>query len=431
MEPVARSELNFRKRAIKRRTKQKAAWFCGAGLLIFFVAVPSSAQRSGSQAPSRPSGPSGGPAPNAPNQPIGPNQSPTQRQTPLYVNGRVLLLDTGQPAPEPVSVQLNCGVNLLQVIQTDLKGYFQFVLGAGPQSNANLSAADDTPVGMGGVNGLGPVGGYGRQGGFGDLTGCELRVSVDGYQPATHVLSGPPELSSIDVGTMRLARIAGVQGSAISVTSLAVPSGARKEFEKGDKDLRNNKLNSATEHLEKAVAEYDMYAAAWNELGGIYVAAHETEKARTAFAKAIAADPKYIPPYVHLANLQLTNQEYEDAVNTSGKALDLDPRIQLAKFIQALADFRLNRLDAAEKIALEAQKAPPPIYPQWHALLADIFLEKKELPSAADQMRAYLKESPKGPLAPEMKQHLDQIESSGTAVESGAKSSPAQPQANP
>lgn len=427
MKPVTIPELSFRKRPIW----QVAAWGCGTGLLIFSMAVPSWAQRSGSQAPSRPSAPSGGAAPNVPGQPIGPSQSPSQMQTPLYVNGRVLLLDTNQPVPEPVSVQLNCGVNLIQVIQTDLKGYFQFVLGAGPQSNASLSAADDTPIGMGGMNGMGSAGGYGRRGSFGDLTGCELRVSVDGYQPATHVLSGPPELSSIDAGTMHLVRIAGVQGSAISVTSLAVPSGARKEFEKGDKDLRNNKLNSATEHLEKAVAEYDMYASAWNELGGLYAAAHQTEKARQAFAKAIAADPKYIPPYVHLANLQLTNQEYEDALNTSGKALDLDPNIQLANFIQALADFRLNRLDAAEKIALEAQKAPPPIYPQWHALLADIFLEKKELPGAAEQMRAYLKESPKGPLAPQMKKSLEQIESAGTAAESDTKPSPAQTQANP
>jgi Tfp pilus assembly protein PilF len=352
-------------------------------------------------------------------------------QSPLYVNGRVLLMDTGQPAPEPVSVQLACGVDLLQVIQTDLKGYFQFVLGAGPQSNANLSAADDTPIAMAGASGAGSSRRYGKSGSFGGgLTGCELRVSVDGYQPATRVLTDPPDLSSIDVGTMRLARVAGVPGSAISLTSLEVPSGARKEFEKGDKDLRNNKLGSAAEHLQKAVAEYDMYAAAWNELGGIYTASHDTEKARVAFGKAIAADPHYIPPYVHLANLQLENQEYEEALNTSAKALDLDPRIQLANFIQALANFRLNRVDAAQKIALEAQKGTGPVYPQWHALLADIFLEKKDIPSAADQMRAYLKEAPKGPLAPQMKKSLDQIESSGTA-ESQPPSSPAQPPANP
>lgn len=354
-------------------------------------------------------------------------------QTPFYVNGRILLNDTNQPAPEPVSIQLDCGANVLQVIQTDLKGYFQFTLGAGPQSNANLSAADQTPVGMAGSGGMGSPSSFGRMGmgGFGNLTGCELRVTVDGYLPATHILSGPPELSTMDVGTLRLTRIAGVQGSAISVTSMLVPGSARKEFEKGDKDARNNKLKSATEHLEKAVAEYDNYAAAWNDLGGVYAASHETEKARQAYAKAIAADAKYIPPYVNLANLQLRNQEYENAVETAGKALDLNPRIEVANLIQALADFRLNRLDDSQKIAQEAQKGPPPILPQWHALLADIFLEKQDYSNAAAQMRAYLKESPKGPLAPEIKKKLDQFEASGPASESQTKTSTVQPQPAP
>lgn len=420
--------------AFRRRTKPNPFRLLWSAIAVLALAVvPSWAQRTGgSQAPSRPSAPAGGTAPNVPaGQQPGLGPSGTQMQSPLYVNGRVLLNDTNQPSPEPVSVQLYCGVGLLQVIQTDLKGYFQFVLGAGPQSNANLSAADETPIGMTGVNNTGASRPYGRNGGFGDLTGCDLRVSVDGYQPVNHTLSGPPDLSSIDVGTMRLARIAGVQGSAISVTSLAVPGGARKEFEKGDKDLRNNKLNSAADHLQKAVAEYDLYAAAWNELGGIYALTHDTEKARVAFGKAIAADPKYIPPYVHLANLQLESQEYEDALNTSGKALDLDPRIELANFIQALANFRLNRLDAAQKIALEAEKGPHPIYPQWHALLVDIFLQEKNLPNAADEMRAYLKEAPKGPLAPRMKKSLDEIASSGAADETQPKVSSAQPQANP
>jgi hypothetical protein len=418
---------------MNRPMKQLTACSCIAGLLLFLTVVPSWGQKSGASAPSRPSAPSGGSAPNVPGpgqqSPMG--QSSPQMQTPLYVNGRVLLMDTGQPAPEPVSVQLNCGVSLLQAIQTDLKGYFQFTLGAGPQGNMNLSAADDTPVGMAGMSGRSSPNSYGRYGGFGDLTGCELRVTVDGYQPTTRTLSGPPELATIDVGTMRLTRIAGVQGSAISVTSMLVPSSARKEFEKGDKDARDNKLKPATEHLEKAVAEYDKYAAAWNELGGIYAASHDMEKARQAFTKAIAADPNYIPPYVHLANLQLQDQEYENAVETAGKALALNHGIEVANFVQALANLRLNRLDDAEKIAQEAEKGPRPTLPQWHALLAEIFLRKQDYSSAAAQMQAYLKESPKGPLAPEMKKNLERIEASGTAAESQSKSSPAQPQTTP
>lgn len=398
-----------------------------AGLLLFLIVAPSWAQKSGGGAPSQPSAPATATAPNAPGQnPM--SQPGGQIQTPFYVDGRVLLNDTNQPAPEPVSVTLSCGANVLQVIQTDLKGYFQFVLGAGPQSNANLSAADQTPIGMAGMSGsgMGSSPSFGRLGGFGNLTGCELRVSVDGYLPASHILSGPPELSTMDVGTLRLTRIAGVQGSAISVTSMLVPANARKEFERGDKDARNNKLKSAAEHLEKAVAEYDNYAAAWTELGGIYAANREIEKSRQAYAKAIAADPKYIPPYVNLANLQLQNQEYENVVATTGKALALNPSIEVANYFQAFANFRLNRLDAAEKIARQAASGPAPTFPQWHALLADIFLQKQDYPNAAAQMQAYLKQAPKGALAPEIKKKLDEI--GGASAQGQPKTGTAQPQ---
>jgi hypothetical protein len=400
---------------------RQLAYFGIVTSLIFVSAIPGWSQKSGSQGGGgKPSAPSGTANPNVQGQQ--PNQGISSPPTPLYVNGR-----------EPVSVQLNCGVNLVQAIQTDLKGYFQIVLGAGPQSNASLSAADNTPLGMGGMGGMGGMnssGSFGRFGGFGDLTGCELRVTVDGYLPATHILSGPPELSTIDVGTLRLARIAGVQGSSISVTSMLVPGSARKEFEKGDKDARDNKLKPAAEHLEKAVAEYDNYAAAWNELGSVYVRANDAEKARQAFAKAIAADPKYIPPYLNLSGLQLQNQEYEDAVQTAGKALDLNPAIAVADYLQAVGNFKLKRLDEAQKSAQEVEKGPHQNLPQVYALLADIFLLKEDYPRAAEQMRAYLKQWPKGAFAAQMKKNLDQIESSAHSAETQNKPSSAQPQAS-
>lgn len=402
---------------MKRSLNHLIAYSAVPGLLLLLAVVPSWGQKGGGGTTgSRPSAPSSS-VPSVPGQqPLG--QSP-QMQTPLYVNGRVLLMDTGQPAPEPVSVQLNCGMNLLQVIQTDLKGYFQFVLGAGPQGNSNLSAADQTPINMPGMASGSYPSSMGRFGGFGDLTGCELRVTVDGYLPATHILSGPPELTTMDVGTLRLARISGVQGSAISVTSMLVPNNARKEFEQGDKDARNNKFKPATEHLQKAVAEYEAYAAAWNELGGVYVSTHENDKAREAFAKAMTADPKYIPPYLNLANLQLQAQEYQDAVDTAGKALALDPSIPIANYVQAVGELKLNRLDDAQKSAQEVEKGPHQNLPQVYALLTDIFLMKNDYPNAAAQMRAYLKAWPKGPFAPEMKKRLDQLGASG-ATPSGA-----------
>jgi hypothetical protein len=387
------------------------ARFFMAGLLALAMACPIWAQKGGAPAPpssssgSSSSGNSGAcPDGSIPN----PGQScVNQMPTPLYVSGRVLM-DSGQPVPEPVTIEMVCSTRSIEAVHTDLKGYFEFTLGGGASTGTDLSASDDgddvslsggsakLPSGFGGVTG--------------NLIGCELQASVSGYRPLSHIISDITDLSRVDVGTLELTRIAGVAGTSISVTSMLVPNNARKEFEQGDKDARDNKMKSATQHLEKAVAEYDNYAAAWNDLGKIYSMDKDTEKARQAFQKAIATDAKYVPPYMNLATLQLQNKEYQDATDTAGKALDLDSSLVVADFIQAVGYFNLHQLDAAEKSGLAAEKEPHRDTPQLHALLSDLYLQQHNLAKAAPQMRAYLKEWPKGPFADEMKQNLAKIE---------------------
>jgi tetratricopeptide (TPR) repeat protein len=324
--------------------------------------------------------------------------STAQIQTPLYVNGRVIL-ETGRAALEPVSVGLNCGETSLQLIHTDLDGYFRFVLGAGIQSNMDFSASEGAPSGLAGL-GSGPRG----------LFGCEVRLFVPGYAPVTKTITEPPDIQGIDVGILLLRPLEGVRGFSVSETSLLVPSGARKEFDKAESDFRNNRLPSAVQHLEKAVAQDDKYAAAWNQLARIYVVNHETEKANLAYRKAIAGDPRYIPPYIGLANLELQMEQYESAIEYAQKALALDAHTADARFIEAAAEFHLNRLDAAAKNAQEVEKDTHQNIPQVHLLLADIFMKKHDPSNAAVQMRAYLKESPRGPSAEDVKRNLALVE---------------------
>ena len=100
-------------------------------------------------------------------------------------------------------------------------------------------------------------------------------------------------LGTIDIGVLELRRVGTAPAGSVSATSLLVPNNARKEYEQGVKDLRDNRLPQATQHLERAVGAYDKYAAAWTELGRAYAANREMGKAHRAFEKAIAADPKY------------------------------------------------------------------------------------------------------------------------------------------
>src|SRR5260370_12358327 len=150
--------------------------------ILLLVVCPSWGQRSGAPAsPSPPTQPGGlGSAPTG-SQPV----SAGQPRGPHYLDGRILL-DTGQPAREPVSVVLNCGTNSLQVIHSDLKGYFRFTFGEGVQSNADYSASNSDTLMSSvsrGVNFPGGLGGFSASGA--SLTGCELQVSVPGYHPLT------------------------------------------------------------------------------------------------------------------------------------------------------------------------------------------------------------------------------------------------------
>jgi lipopolysaccharide biosynthesis regulator YciM len=163
-------------------------------------------------------------------------------------------------------------------------------------------------------------------------------------------------------------------------------------------------------HLEKAVALYDKFAAAWHELGRIYQSRGLEEKAVQSFETAIASDPEYIPPLLSLATVQIQNREWEKGAETAGKVLALDHSVGFASFLQAVSNYNLNNLDAAERSAQEADKDPNASLPQVHALLAQIYLQKQDYPQAANQMRTYLQESPDGQFAEQMRQDLAEIE---------------------
>jgi tetratricopeptide (TPR) repeat protein len=396
-----------------------------AGLLVLSAVSISRAQSKGGGGQPAPSQPSSGSnrGSSSASQPI--TSQPNNQLQPLYLDGEVVVSDTGKPPASPVSLKLDCAARTLQIVRSDSKGYFHFALGSGLQANSDFSAADETadPTAMSSPSpNSGGYSGFGTSGG--GLTGCELRMSVAGYQPLDYTITEPPSLQTIDVGVLELRPIASTAPGTVSATSLMVPNNARKEYEQGIKDLQSNHLDQGTLHLEKAVALYDKYAVAWSDLGKAYTAEHQPAKARQAYEKAIAADSKYAPPYVGLAAMQVEDMDNEGAIDSISKAADADPAILMGVggYIRALANFNLNRFDAAEQDLLQAEKGPHQNIPQLHAMFAEILMSKQDTQNAAAQMRAYLKEAPQGHFAEQMRGELDSIETAAanTGNASGA-----------
>ena len=386
---------------------RKSSCIAVLACITLLAAIPAFAQgQSGSGSSGQSSG-SGGNRGNS-GSTTSPSQPNRGLQTPMYVEGQVID-DSGQKPSDAVSVKLSCGMRTMQTVKTDIRGYFRFSLGLNNQSNIDLGAADEgaaPPLG-------GPGGGFGGMGGFGgfgssgeSLTGCDVRISAGGYMPIDMPITDTASLGVIDVGVFHLQRIAPAAPGSVSATSLMVPNNARKEYDQGIKDLQNNRVPQSTQHFQRAVTLYDKYAEAWTQLGRTYAASHDTDKAQQAFEKAIAADPRYAPPYISLGAVKLERQDFEGALDSVGKAAELNPSITtgVAGFIQGLANFELQRSDAAEQSLLQAEKGPHAATPQLHVILADIYLDKKEDATAASHIRAYLKEAPTGPFADEMKQ---------------------------
>jgi len=205
---------------------------------------------------------------------------------PVDVVGSVALEHGGSPS-QPVRIMLACMGRLDHVGVTDRNGRFRFRF--------------DSTIAEGHI--------------------CNLSAALTGFS-STKV--SMPSLTgtegSINVGTIKLSD--GRPG-VISVTSAGAPKSARRNLKRARKLAARSKpkLDEALVELQAAVAEYDLYAEAWLELGGVLAKLERPIEALNAYGQGIRADPSFILSYrpaIRLARhedaLDLINLWCQDAV---------------------------------------------------------------------------------------------------------------------
>src|SRR5262249_30149235 len=152
---------------------------------------------------------------------------------PVYVSGNVVIEGAGAP-PESVPIQRLCNGLARRVGYTDSKGEFTIDLGSGAVEQD--SSENDTAGGLQQINK--PAGGVTQS----RYEGWGLVALLAGFQSSSVTLQGQDDLGQMRVGTIVLKRLSNVEGSTISMTSLAASKEARQAFEKGRKARSENKL---------------------------------------------------------------------------------------------------------------------------------------------------------------------------------------------
>ena len=216
--------------------------------------------------------------------------------------------------------------------------------------------------------------------------------------------------SSRGAGENKMCSIQPFPGMAnsVSVTSLQIPRNAQKEYAHACAALKNKKLTEAEQHLHKATEIYPKYVAGWVMLGQILETRQQTTGARDACSRASGADPSYLPAYLCLAEIAGREQEWNQVLNLTGRALELDPvNDAYAYFFSAIAYFNLNQVPEAENRALKAEIIDRNHYvPLLQFLLAQIYEAKHDAANAASHLQEYLRLAPGSQVSDNLKKDL-------------------------
>jgi cytochrome c-type biogenesis protein CcmH/NrfG len=243
------------------------------------------------------------------------------------------------------------------------------------------------------------------------LVGCKVNAVLDGFDSTPVTIANRDVTDSPDIGTIHLHHNDAAAGSSISSTTASAPADAMKEFEKAHSDEIANHMDSARKHLQKAVSIYPQFAEAWYQVGRL----EETDKpddALNAYQKAAAADPKYTPPYEHIATICAVEKKWQDVVDATNHALQLVPAgTPQIWYYNAVGNFNLKNVSVAQTAAEKSLSMDPNhLAPNTEQLLAVMLAGQGEYQDALDHLRHCLTYMPPGPSADLIKQQVAQLE---------------------
>jgi tetratricopeptide (TPR) repeat protein len=321
--------------------------------------------------------------------------------TMIFLSGKVVI-DDGSMLTEVADIQTVCKGQKRTETHTDSHGGFSFQFGSLSAISSGMDFDADSPSRN--VRGGRPE----RR----DVRDCELRAALAGFTSDSIVLGGRfSGDQSADVGRIVLHRLANVEGFTISATTSQAPGNAKKAFEKGQEQQKQNKWDEAQKSLEKAVTIYPKFAVAWFELGRVQLRKNDPASARHSFQQSLAADSKYVNPYHGLTQLAMHDRNWQELTEVSEKLLALNPvSFPEAWLSNALGNYCLQNFAAAEKSARRGlQVDNEHRVPKLEYLLGIILVKRSDYEEAAQHLRAFRSLATKPADIAEAQKELDEI----------------------
>jgi tetratricopeptide (TPR) repeat protein len=203
----------------------------------------------------------------------------------------------------------------------------------------------------------------------------------------------------------------GLSGGSVSAADLSVPENARREFEKGQSALKDNKLDSGISHLRKAIKLYDAFPSAYTLLGTAYLEQKSWKDAETALQKATSLDSKSGEAYLALGAVFNQTKDFLKAETALLRGLELKPDAPGGHYELAKTYWALGRWQEAAPHARKAVSDIPDLASP-HVLLGNILLKENNPQGALQEYQEYLRLDPNGSMAPGARQMIEKLQKS-------------------
>jgi hypothetical protein len=259
--------------------------------------------------------------------------------------------------------------------------------------------------------------------GFNNLFGnvYHIKINDDAYLPLMETVIIDPETSPVRLVSMTLTprnpektAPSGMSGGNPHIIRYEdidklYPPEARKEFNAGVKADGQRKIDEAIKHYEKAVKIAPTFYHARNNLGTAYLSKKSYAAAQEQFEQAIHFNADDGAAYFNLGNAYYLQARYDEAKLWLDRGLEKEPSSALGHFLKGSLDGLSGDPTGAEKELLRSLELDPKMG-KAHLALVNLYLRQKNNQAAANELRAFLKNSPNDALAPQASQVLKRIE---------------------
>lgn len=199
--------------------------------------------------------------------------------------------------------------------------------------------------------------------------------------------------------------------SKVSVAELSrmIPDEARKRFRAGVEALRADKLDRARSEFERALAAYEPYADAHNELAVVLMRQNKLPEAEKHLIRALEIDPEAGKAALNLGLCLYRQKRYAEAIPHLEKGLQLEPGHADAQLLLGTALKFSGQEDKAEPVLLRAYEIAGQEVADAQLHLAEIYYNRKDYVRSAKALEVYLRDRPNAPNAAQLRETLAQL----------------------